>query len=75
MAVFKKHGIGIDIVKISRIGDQHKAGMWAANEAVFKATGEHIAVKKDENGRPYSEGVDISITHDGEYAIAVAMVI
>lgn len=62
------------------------AGAFAAKEAFFKATGlpiewRAISVLKEEGGRPRIESsllkrgdtVDISISHDGEYAIAAAL--
>lgn len=63
------------------------AGIWAAKEAFFKATGSHlkpnqVEVRKDENGRPFlfllegeenKETLDISISHDHDYAIAICI--
>ena len=64
------------------------AGMFAAKEAVMKAlkmkAGDwhKIEIKKDENGRPEVKLLeldkrvmsrDMSISHDGEYAMAVAI--
>ncbi len=53
-------------------------GHFAAKEAIYKATQDahylSYAVLSDEKGRPYVKGhpeIDISIAHDGEYAIAL----
>lgn len=56
------------------------AGIFAAKEAYFKAKGtginkrlNSIEINHDEKGRPYISGVensDVSISHDGDYAIA-----
>ncbi len=56
------------------------AGIFAAKEAYFKAkrTGinqrlNSIEINHDEKGKPYISGVehaDVSISHDGDYAIA-----
>ena len=64
--------IGIDITRIARHKNQHEAGMWAAKEAVFKATGQWAEIYHV-NSRPCSDGVELSITHDGDYAVAVAV--
>lgn len=57
------------------------AGRWAAKEAIFKATGTSdylkFSVLHDESGRPYVKGrsdMDISISHDGDYATAAVIV-
>jgi len=62
------------------------AGVYAAKEAVIKALElqltdlKRIEIKKDRRGRPYVEikelrerRVDISISHDGDYAMATAV--
>lgn len=59
---------------------QNFAGIFACKEAYFKATGTGIKfpltdveILHDDNGKPYINGVencDVSISHDGEYAIA-----
>lgn len=56
------------------------AGLFAAKEAYFKAVGTGINKKlntleilHNENGRPYIKNIencDISISHDGDYAVA-----
>lgn len=56
------------------------AGIFAAKEAYFKAKGtginrrlNTIEINHDEKGKPYINGVpnsDVSISHDGDYAIA-----
>jgi holo-[acyl-carrier protein] synthase len=62
----------------------HLAGLWAAKEAIMKATGASvgewldIVITHQASGKPTAEFrgqvVDISISHDGEYAVAVAQV-
>ena len=67
---------------------ESRAGIFAAKESVIKALGLHagdwkkIEIAKNQSGRPSLtlHGVnqsiasnDISISHDGEYAIAVAL--
>lgn len=56
------------------------AGIFAAKEAYLKAKGtginqrlNSIEINRDEKGKPYISGVghaDVSISHDGDYAIA-----
>ena len=56
------------------------AGIFAAKEAYLKAMGtginkrlNAIEISHDEKGKPYINGVpnsDVSISHDGDYAIA-----
>ncbi|MDE5604098.1 MAG: holo-ACP synthase [Eubacterium sp.] len=56
------------------------AGIFAAKEAYFKAKGtginkrlNSIEISHDEKGKPFIVGVensDVSISHDGDYAIA-----
>jgi len=55
---------------------------FAAKEAIYKATGEEDYLKysilHEKNGKPYVKdhsNIHISISHDGEYAIAIAMVL
>lgn len=63
------------------------AGRFAAKEAIAKATGiglgteesiklTDITILPGENGAPLVEGanVHVSISHDGDYAIAVALI-
>lgn len=62
---------------------EHLAGLWAAKEAVMKAAGLPvggwlaITIKRGERGQPVAhvdgQTLDISITHHGEYAVAVAV--
>ena len=62
---------------------QHLAGLWAAKEAVFKAALESperlidVAITHDASGRPHgnieAQNFEISISHHGEYVVAVAM--
>lgn len=59
------------------------AGVFCAKEAYFKALGtginkklNNIEVRHNEKGKPYLNGVDncdLSISHDGEYAIATVI--
>ena len=65
-----------DAARIRYIG-----GRFAAKEAVFKATQKkeykHCSILNDETGKPYVKDhpeLSVSITHDGDYAAAVAMV-
>ena len=60
------------------------AGIFACKEAYFKAIGTGIRlpmtdveILHDDKGRPYINGVsncDVSISHDGEYAIAAVII-
>ena len=62
---------------------QHLAGLWAAKEAVIKASLAppqrmiDIEITHDASGRPHAtvgtQHFEVSISHDGEYAIAVAI--
>ncbi|MGN0532275.1 MAG: holo-ACP synthase [Eubacterium sp.] len=62
---------------------QSYAGLFAAKEAYLKAVGTGISCRLNtieilhtDNGKPYINGVskcDISISHDGNYAIAVCI--
>jgi holo-[acyl-carrier protein] synthase len=74
----------------AEITPQYLAGRWAAKEAIVKAFGSgfnkelrilNLAVLNHENGRPFvkvfgvlRKDVHLSISHDHDYAIAVAMV-
>ena len=59
------------------------AGIFAAKEAYFKALGtgiklplNQIEVLHNKNGKPYFNNIensDLSISHDGEYAIATVI--
>ena len=112
--------IGIDIVKISRIGGlvskfgdkfiqrmftayeitqskkyrhheikiNHFSKRFAAKEAYIKAVGSNaginfnnIGIKNDKNGKPYfcindqvASNVEVSLSDDGDYAIAMVMI-
>lgn len=51
------------------------AGIYAAKEAIFKATGisrEQIDITFSESGKPLFNNILLSISHDGDIAIAVA---
>jgi holo-[acyl-carrier protein] synthase len=57
---------------------EYLAGRWAAKEAVIKATGikDNYTILNSANGQPYVDGhpdMKISISHDGDYAFAVAV--
>lgn len=56
------------------------AGLFAAKEAILK-TGylrdsvinfNEIIIRHDTHGQPHFEGINLSISHDGEYAVSVA---
>lgn len=59
------------------------AGIFAAKEAYFKAVGtgidrrlNNIEIKHDSKGKPYINGIencDVSISHDGDYAISTVI--
>ena len=59
------------------------AGIFAGKEAYFKALGmglkfplTDVEIGHDENGKPHLCGIDnsdISISHDGEYAVATVI--
>lgn len=58
------------------------AGLFAAKEAIMKADNRYrsqafneIAITYDKEGKPGFQGMAVSITHAGEYAIAVAVVV
>lgn len=60
------------------------AGVFACKEAYFKALGSGIIlplteleILHDDKGKPYIHGIencDVSISHDGEYAIATVII-
>lgn len=64
---------------------QHLAGVFAAKEAIMKAQGQQylgqygrILIHHDNNGRPSAtldggEVMHISVSHDGGFAIAIAL--
>jgi phosphopantetheine--protein transferase-like protein len=64
------------------LSPEHLAGLWAAKEAIMKATdlepGQwlHISISHTTKGRPIAtvqgRPVEISIAHHGDYAIAMA---
>ena len=58
---------------------QYIAGRWAAKEAIFKATGHRkMTILNSTTGSPYvanNSNIKISISHEKEYAIAVALLI
>ncbi len=60
---------------------EYLGGRFAAKEAIFKATQDTDWVKysilDSENGKPYVKDhpeIEVTISHDGDYAIAFAMV-
>lgn len=63
---------------------QQYAGIFAAKEAYFKVKGTglrfpltDLQVLHDEAGKPYFDGIekcDLSISHDGDYAVASVVV-
>lgn len=57
------------------------AGRWASKEAIYKATGDkeylHYSILNDEIGKPFVQDhheIKISISHDGDYAIAFVLI-
>lgn len=60
------------------------AGIFACKEAYFKAIGtgikfplNDVEILHDNKGKPYINGIknsDVSISHDGEYAIATVLI-
>ena len=60
------------------------AGLFAAKEAYMKALGggidrefTEVEIAHDKKGKPYISGVensDLSISHDGEYAVATVII-
>ena len=62
---------------------QNYAGIFAGKEAYFKALGtgikmpmSDVEILHNENGKPYLSGIensDLSISHDGDYAIATVI--
>ena len=60
---------------------QYLASRWACKEAIYKANkDEHYlsySILNKENGEPYVDGheeIKISISHDGEYAVASVLI-
>ncbi|MGN0521581.1 MAG: holo-ACP synthase [Eubacterium sp.] len=59
------------------------AGIFAAKEAYFKALGtgismpmSNVEILHDEKGKPYINGIadcDVSISHDGDYAVSTVI--
>ncbi len=74
------------IFHISEITDDPEslAGIFAAKEAYFKAIGKKkkwldIEIKKKKEGKPYiisdkKERINLSITHEGDYAAAIVII-
>ena len=60
---------------------EYIGGRFAAKEAIFKASGFQdvlsLSVLTGESGKPYVKDhpeIDVSISHDGSYAVAAAIV-
>ncbi len=60
---------------------QYLASRWASKEAIYKANhDEHYlsySILNKDNGEPYADGheeIKISISHDGEYAVASVLI-
>lgn len=54
---------------------------WAVKEAIFKANGSnnylHYSILNDDKGKPFvlnEPKIKISISHDGDYVIAIAVI-
>lgn len=81
-AHFKESVFTADEIRYCRTA-QSFAGIFAAKEAYLKALGTGINCKLNtieiahlENGKPYLNNIpcsDVSISHDGEYAIAAVI--
>jgi phosphopantetheine--protein transferase-like protein len=62
---------------------EHLAGLWAAKEAVWKANSgttfasSEVVIFHDATGKPFartpSGHFEVSISHHGEYAVAIAL--
>ncbi len=60
---------------------EYLAGRFAAKEAIYKATQDihylHYSILNDETGKPYVKEhpeIAVSISHDADIAIAIAMI-
>lgn len=61
---------------------EYIGGRFAAKEAIFKATQDpdylKYSILNDENGRPYVKDhpeIQISLSHDGDYAVAFVLIL
>lgn len=69
------------LLKTERRRIEYLGGHFAAKEAIFKATQDpswlHFCILHEKNGRPYilhHPNWEISIAHDGSYAIAIVII-
>ncbi len=65
------------LLKNDKRRKEYLAGRFAAKEAIFKATQDpnylSYSILNEDNGRPYVKNypeIQISLSHDGEYALA-----
>lgn len=68
-------------IKRDQTKKEYLAGRFASKEAIFKATQDihylSYSILHEVNGRPYVPDhpeIEISISHDGDYAIAFVMI-
>lgn len=69
------------LMKLDKRKIEYLGGRFAAKEAIFKASQDpnylSYTILNLENGQPYVEGhpeIEISISHDGNYAIALVFI-
>lgn len=69
------------LIKLDKRKIEYLGGRFATKEAIFKATQDpnylSYTILNLENGQPYVEGhpeIEISISHDGNYAIALVFI-
>lgn len=70
-----------NLIKLDKRKKEYLAGRFAVKESIFKATQDinylYYSCLNKENGQPYilnHPEIQVSISHDGEYAIAVVQI-